>query len=252
MNRFLFGIIFLPITLITTAETRSFQVDDITLYFHLTNLGTEKEPYIFQDHVIFTYRSAESIRGIAVVFAHEHFQHRYAFVRSPKQHDIYYTAIPKKMFPDRQIIYQYVVDGTQIKDPANPLQYNATLSLTHIQGSEHKMADSSESTTPHTRLSIDFGNLSNTRTHTIFDNAYTLHKKSPTYVSIVGSFNGWEIFFNPLEKQGDRYFATDILLAPGVIHYYFFVDGDRILDPNNSRIAFDKVRGHMVSVLQIP
>ncbi len=255
MNRLLLCNILLCSAVFLHAETRSFQIDDITLYFHLTNLETEQAPYTFQDHVIFTYRTYEPIRGIAVAFAQESFQNRYVFSQSYTKHDLYYAAIPKQLFSSNYIEYQYIVDGVQISDPANPsmkfLQYGTTVSIATLDKQTTQLVAAEQSPAP-TTFSIDFANSSSASVQTIFNDTYTVQEKSPSYVSIVGSFNGWEIFFNPLEQPYTQFFTTTIPLPSGTTYYYFFVDGQRILDPDNPNTAFDNIRGHMVSVHKIP
>ncbi len=254
MKKSVFYLLLCLTSLGMTAETYTPRTDDITLYLYLAELSGASAPYIQQSHVIFTYHTKRHIRGIAVSFKHESFRNRYVFTKSSTTSGLYYLALPMQDFPSTEIYYQYIVDGVRIHDPKNEqmmlLSSGAKISeFTFSETKNQLYGDINES--PRTQFTIDFSERSNTAVKTIFD-TYYISQDAPSYVSVVGNFNGWEPFFTPLTKESAKQFSVNVPRLSGTIYYYFFVDGERILDPQNTNIALDRVRGHRVSVLKLP
>lgn len=57
-------------------------------------------------------------------------------------------------------------------------------------------------------------------------------------VSVVGDFNDWNPEANPMTREPDGVWRVGLELCHGYHHYYFFVDGKQVLDPN----AYGKTR----------
>jgi len=56
-------------------------------------------------------------------------------------------------------------------------------------------------------------------------------------VCLVGDFNHWDAFANPMKRQSDGVWHAQLTLASGHHHYQFRVDGEARLDPKASGIA---------------
>ena len=50
-------------------------------------------------------------------------------------------------------------------------------------------------------------------------------------VCLVGDFNGWRPWENPMKRQPDGSWATQVQLHHGYHQYLFLVDGEPMLDP---------------------
>jgi 1,4-alpha-glucan branching enzyme len=59
-------------------------------------------------------------------------------------------------------------------------------------------------------------------------------------VSLIGDFNGWQPDANPMRRQPDGAWMTQVSLSHGHHHYLFLVDGKRTLDPRAHGIARDE------------
>jgi len=69
-------------------------------------------------------------------------------------------------------------------------------------------------------------------------------------VALIGDFNNWNPFANPMVRQPDGRWMASVELTHGYHEYLFLVDGKPVLDPN----ATGKTRNvlnHPVSLLAI-
>lgn len=60
------------------------------------------------------------------------------------------------------------------------------------------------------------------------------------HVSVIGDFNKWSPNANPMKKQPDGGWATQIPLTHGHHRYVFLVDGVRTLDSRAQGVARDE------------
>lgn len=65
-------------------------------------------------------------------------------------------------------------------------------------------------------------------------------------VSVIGTFNSYTGWANPMEKVGGKWTGT-VSVLPGRHHYLFLVDGQPVLDPANKSVSADK-RTNLISV----
>lgn len=57
------------------------------------------------------------------------------------------------------------------------------------------------------------------------------------FVCLVGDFNGWNSFANPMRRQSDGCWFAQVQLTHGHHRYCFLVDGDPTLDPRSNGIT---------------
>jgi len=69
------------------------------------------------------------------------------------------------------------------------------------------------------------------RTSSLKPIAFKLSAPSAKRVSVVGSFNNWDIKANPAKKDLKGNWAVKLSLKPGKYEYKFFVDGNWVNDP---------------------
>ena len=63
-------------------------------------------------------------------------------------------------------------------------------------------------------------------------------------VSLVGSFNGWNVSAHPLKKNKDGIWSTVVKLFPGTYEYLYVVDGEWWRrDPNCKMHQYNKYGG---------
>ncbi len=63
-------------------------------------------------------------------------------------------------------------------------------------------------------------------------------------VSLVASFNRWDSAAEPLRRQPDGWWTTEVLLSPGEYEYMFLVDGAPWNDPLDDGRAENAWGGH--------
>ena len=71
-------------------------------------------------------------------------------------------------------------------------------------------------------------------------------------ISVVGTFNNWDPFSDPLTgPDDDGFYTLTRPVAQGVHYYYFLIDGRRVLDPLNRNHGRDRETGTLVSRLHV-
>jgi 1,4-alpha-glucan branching enzyme len=71
-----------------------------------------------------------------------------------------------------------------------------------------------------------------------------------TAVALVGDFNNWYANAQPMKRQPDGSWQTQILLNHGHHHYQFLVDGKPTLDPRAQGVARNQ-KNERVSLLAV-
>jgi 1,4-alpha-glucan branching enzyme len=71
-----------------------------------------------------------------------------------------------------------------------------------------------------------------------------------TWVSLVGDFNRWQAWDDPMRRQPDGSWLVQVQLHHGYHQYVFLVDGLPMLDPNAHGTARDQV-GEPVSLIAV-
>jgi len=79
---------------------------------------------------------------------------------------------------------------------------------------------------------------------------FVCHAPGAKQVSVIGDFNGWEPSANPMKRQPDGAWMTQIPLSHGHHQYLFYVDGSAYLDPRAQGVARTP-QGERVSLLAI-
>lgn len=64
--------------------------------------------------------------------------------------------------------------------------------------------------------------------------AFFCHAPQAKQVYLIGDFNGWDPTATPMTKQPDGRWMIGLELSHGHHRYLFWVDGQRVLDPNAS------------------
>ena len=80
-------------------------------------------------------------------------------------------------------------------------------------------------------------------------NFYCLTRTAQS-VCLVGDFNGWNPFANPMRRQVDGWWSVQVQLTHGHHRYCFLVDGEPTLDPRGSGITRNE-RNERVSLIAV-
>jgi 1,4-alpha-glucan branching enzyme len=76
-----------------------------------------------------------------------------------------------------------------------------------------------------------------------------IHAKATT-ISIIGTFNRWQIGAAPMTRVGEDRWFTELVLPPGVYEYQFLVDGQWMPDPRTDKTPPNPF-GEVNSVLKV-
>ncbi len=79
---------------------------------------------------------------------------------------------------------------------------------------------------------------------------FELNEQPGCKVLLAGSFNNWQPSRAMSDKNGDGVYRCRMLLAPGIYHYKFIVDGEWRLDPANPNFQPNDF-GSLNSVLEV-
>jgi hypothetical protein len=230
-----------------------------TTFLQVSGISQAGEPRVFDDVVVFTYEQREFARYVAAAFEHEGYQELHVFTARKRegQSDLYYLTYPVTS-EQRQLHYRLVVDGVWLTDPNAPKQRLDRNGVT-VGTVTLNEPPPYERTSP--RLNNDgtvtFYFALNTRIsptlETVDARTVSIASFTNPRISIAGTFNGWDPYLHRLTGPGpDGFYSVTIPVPAGPHHYYFLIDGQRILDPLNERRARDLQTGAFVSRIVVP
>lgn len=188
------------------------------------------------ERLLFSYSSEEPTRRVGIAFQHENFREVHPFRRNA--HGVFVLPYTPPASAGR-IVYRLIVDGLWISDPRNPqtidLAGGLECSVFQLPQQSPKKAEATRATSSEERR-------------------VTFRFQSPQdgYIAVAGNFNHWDPFMHNLSKQAssEDIYSLSLSLPPGTYYYYFVVNGQRVPDPHNPRIARTK-EGKIVSVIEV-
>jgi hypothetical protein len=221
---------FIPLFL---SPLRSFAVDPLALDIAVQGIATAQPPVLLSDVVLLSYKSEDFFpRFVGARFENEGYAVLHPY--SLNQNEVYVLDFP---IPEglSTLRYRIVVDGLWMRDPANPW------TETDVFGNEISVFAPGEP-----RRS-----LLNPRVEK--DGTITMIYRGPEgrQVFLAGDFNDWDPFTERFEEASPGLYRANLRVKPGDHFYFFFVDGVRILDPQNPSSAFDP-DGNLVSAFSLP
>lgn len=80
---------------------------------------------------------------------------------------------------------------------------------------------------------------------------FEINRPDARAVFVTGSFNNWDPAADPLQRQEDGLWTTELRLPPGTYEYRFVVDGRWMMDPM-SVAAVPNSFGGMNSIVVVP
>jgi hypothetical protein len=210
----------------------SFALDDLYLNLKAMSYAQARAPEIVDDVVFFTYQSESPVRHVAIRFAHEDFSILHSYSRNGNGIFVLDYPLPEKVTVLR---YRIVVDGLWMRDPLNPAIE------TDRRGEEFSVLEIGkvERITANPRWQRDGSAL------------FVYRGAAGKTVALVGDFNNWDPFLDRLYETEPGVYEISLRLRSGNHGYYFFIDGNRVLDPRNYGVM-ENQDGLAVSVFSWP
>lgn len=207
-------------------------LDSMYLDLRVMTYTEAHAPEIVDDIVFFTFRSENPARHVAVRFAHEGFGTLRSYSRNENGVFVLDYALPEGITVLR---YRIVVDGLWMRDPMNPAfevdRMGEAFSVVEVGIRDRMEANP--------RLQKDGSAL------------FTYRGAAGKAVALVGDFNNWDPFMDRFDEKEPGFYELALRLRTGSHGYYFFVDGDRVLDPRNHQVM-ETPDGLAVSVFSWP
>ena len=170
---------------------------------------------------------------VGAAFEFDDFRTVYSYMRNG--HDVFVLVMPVPT-AETSLAYRIVVDGLWMPDPFNPL---STRMASGVALSRVEITDLPPLPLRSPHL-VDDGTVE-----------FNLERLPGRRVYLVGDFNNWDPFFHRLDETAAGTYSTRLRTYSGRHHYYFLVDGRRILDPLNPATAVD-AEGAQVSTFLLP
>ncbi|MBN1797431.1 MAG: glycogen-binding domain-containing protein [Spirochaetales bacterium] len=204
-----------------------------SLYVYVQDINAAGPPEIYDDSIIFTYQTKEQVYFVGARFAHENYRILHYYTKNAR--GLFVLVLP--MPEDVSVLkYRIVIDGLWIADPFNPESEEDELGIKHSLLFLQKRLP---------RFIISPEILPNGMVK------FNLKAESESMVFIAGDFNNWDPFTYKLSEVTPGFYSITLKLYPGRHHYYFLVNGRRVIDPYNTEVNKD-MDGLKVSSFMLP
>ncbi|MCG8569431.1 MAG: hypothetical protein MJB14_04770 [Spirochaetes bacterium] len=136
-------------------------------------------------------------------------------------YDIYYLVLPYSQ-DKKRVAYLINVDGYWEADPSNPNYYLDKF------GKKISYVDIKENIE-----NIQIFPIIREQTPEIKKVTFKYYAPTADNVTLVCSVDNMSVFSHQLIKKRDNYWTIDLFFSPGEYYYYFYVDGEKMLDFRN-------------------
>lgn len=228
-------------------------------FFQIASITEAGPPRVFDEMVVFTWEGTGFTRYVAAAFAHEGYQtlHRFVVRTREGRDDLFLLVYP--ISPGMQELeYRLIVDGVWMVDPTAP----------RVRRDRHGVSIGSVTLREAPPYRVSSPRINNDGTVTFFftldlrvtgsldtvdQRQVSVERFRNPRINIVGSFNGWDPFMHRLRPSPGRdlFWEVTVPVPPGDHHYYFLVDGERILDPFNLNFSRDRQTNGVVSSFRV-
>jgi hypothetical protein len=200
--------------------------ESIDLNLYLQDIQEAAPPRVFGEYLVFSCATRAPALVVGARFSHENFSRFHTFRKN--ENNIYVLALAAP--PQSQVIkYRIMIDGVWGADPANPRrekdERGIVFSLVAYERIERVIP-----TRESPRLLAD-GLVE-----------FNLSAESGSVVTVAGDFNAYDPFTLRMEEITPGLFSLRLKLSPGHHYYYFTINGTRLIDPQNDRLAQDADR----------
>jgi hypothetical protein len=221
--------IFLLFSLLTALSARN----ATSLYIYVQDIEQAGPPEVYDDSIIFTYQTKEHVYFVGARFAHENYRILHYYTKNSRGLFVLVLPLPEDV---SVLKYRIVVDGVWAADPFNPQLEEDELGVKYSLFVLHKKLP---------RYIISPEILAN---HMV---KFNLKAETGSHVFIAGDFNNWDPFTYKLTEVTPGFYTITLKLYPGRHHYYFLVNGRRVIDPYNTEVNRD-MDGLKVSSFIVP
>ncbi len=211
----------------------AFAASPLTLDITIQGIRESQPPRLLGDVVLFSYKPEETVRFVGARFAHENYTVLHPYSRN--ENGVFVLDYPLTE-GIAQIRYRIVVDGLWMNDPANPD------TVTDSMGNLISL---------YTLETAPSFPVNNPRIES--DGRVTLeyHGLPGQRVTVMGDFNDWNPYADPLTEIEPGVFRITLRLLSGSHYYLFFTQGHKSSDPLNSLLGTDP-DGNPVSYFRLP
>ncbi len=215
---------------------------DFDISERLIQLTEASAPEILSNEtVLFTYVSDPTPRYVAAAFAHENYSTIHLFSKNANEVFILtYPIPPTNVLPSDQLTYRLVVDGLWQPDPQNSQTVRTPAGLRLSQFALERP-----------EAPAMWGAVVRGRTVTFRLRITDLGlREEARSVYVVGSFNNYDPYFDPMEEVGDGIYERTVRVPRGEHFYYYVVDGAAYRDPQSGSavVLNNDVPGTRISV----
>jgi hypothetical protein len=197
-----------------------FAANPISLDIAVKGTDSSQPPRMVDDDLILSFKPDRPVRFVGVRFAHEAWKVLHSYEMNDKGVFVFDYPVPEGV---REIRYRIVVDGLWMADPANS---HIDVDASGVAFSLYTL--SKDPVRPIVNPKADGGMYS-----------FVFRGRAGCRISLVGDFNNWDPYMDPLEETSPGTYSISIRVPPGAHWYYFLSDGSRILDPFNAQTGID-------------
>ena len=220
--------------LILPLQAESGMSSRLRSYVH--TIDTAEEPRVIEGHLVLTYSSPHPVRYVAASFEQE--EYTVLHIYRINQNGVFVLTYPLSPLPKEteKLKYRIIVDGLWMRDPRNrriePDHQGIPISVVELP-----------------RRPVEIGETPRFLPDGRVEFIYT--GRPGSRVTVAADFNRWSPFSHPLVETASGIYRLPIRLYEGSHRYSFYIDGARISDPRNPRVAYDKA-GTQVSTVVVP
>jgi 1,4-alpha-glucan branching enzyme len=209
-----------------------FAADPLTLDIAIKSIDSSRPPRMVDDVLILGYKPDRPARFVGARFAHEAWKVLHPYSMNDRGVFVLDYQVPEGV---QEIRYRIVVDGLWMADPANP---RTDTDAAGVSFSMYALEKEPFRTIVNPKQVGD-------------ELVFVFHGSPGRRVSLVGDFNNWDPFMDPLDEMSPGTYSVSLRVPPGRHWYSFFSDGRRILDRFNAQTGVDP-DGHTVSSFASP
>ena len=189
-------------------------------------------PRYLERQVLFSFQSDRPVRLVGASFEHESYQVFHPYFKNENGIFLMLLDIPEGV--DR-LMYRINVDGLWLPDRFNPESEEDSLGVSFSVFSLAKAPEKSLES-PVVRRGGEV--------------TFWFRSAPGHFVSLIGEFNQWDPYWEPMQEVRPGLYTTTVRLPPGRHYYLFSVDGERVPDPRNVENAEDR-EGFLVSSFEL-
>lgn len=213
-----------------------FAQDEVDMKTHLliTGLKEARPPRLWRGELFLSYKASRPVRKVAASFSFENYARSHYFQRNKE--GVFFLLHPLPATED-EIEYRLIVDGLWQADPFNPQKRRNDAG---IEFSRFVLPEA-----PAFQYNVSPVLHKNGRVQFIYKSQQDLR------VFLAGSFNQWDPFMYKMDQIEKGVYGITLRLSPGVHHYQFIVNGNKVLDKLNFQRSYDS-EGREVSSFFLP